>query len=716
MSDIEELSDSDREVTSGPSGASTPPKKKMKIWYKQAVRQEWLKDDEFKDWLKIDPEDKHTAICTVCDTKLKNCNKFKLKTHKSSNKHVKNYEAKKNATVIDTFIKKKNENDLPSDVSKAELLLSAFMAEHGTPFKQADHLIQVLKKMFPKCEIAQSMSLKKTKASYVMRDGIALEEREEIAKICKENAFSLLIDESTDISVSQILAVMVRYFDQKKGKVCDVLLDIVEVQDASGEGLFTAVKNLLASKDIPLQNIIGFASDNCSAMLGTNNGFQAFLKREVPSVFILGCTCHSFALCASHACFHLPSFLEQFLRDVCCYFARSSKRNHQFQLIQDIVHSPKHRMLKMSQTRWLSRGQVITRIIEQWDALKLFFEAEMRTESVKFDGAGEIYKTLVNCGTKHMLLFFNYIIGKVEKMNLEFQSEYFRLGSLYAIIADEYRSILAMFIKEDVVLTKKLDDIDPCDKSLYKNLEDINLGGRCQAHLLREPIADKGVKKRFLLDCQKFLVELCKQIKKRFPLAEDCVLAKLQVIEPKEALNPNRRVKSIVKLAIHFPTLVMEEDYDDLENQWQDLLTAKESLRDMSDKATSFWQEILTVKDGNNHVKYHLLSKLMCGLLALPHSSACVERVFSMVNIIKTKQANRLQAEAVADRLLAKQAISRHGGECYAWKPSPSLISDVKTGKCHQRYVQRTSQHDEATLHSWEPDDVDNPPLPIFLK
>lgn len=65
MSDIEELSDSDREVTSGPSGASTPPKKKMKIWYKQAVRQEWLKDDEFQDWLKIDPEDKHTAICTV---------------------------------------------------------------------------------------------------------------------------------------------------------------------------------------------------------------------------------------------------------------------------------------------------------------------------------------------------------------------------------------------------------------------------------------------------------------------------------------------------------------------------------------------------------------------------------------------------------------------------------------------------------------------------
>lgn len=310
MSDAEApLSDCD----SGPSGSGastpvTPPKKRSKVWYQQAFRQEWLSDVEFKDWLQADSKDKHVVICTVCDTKLRNCNRFKLMTHKSSTKHVKNLDAKKNVTVIDNFFKKKTaEKDLKSEVSRAELLLSAFMAEHNTPFKQADHLIEVARNMFPDSEIAQNMTLKKTKVSYVMRDGIALEEREEIARICKENVFSLLIDESTDISVSQILAVMVRYFDQRKCKLTDALLDIVEVDDASGEGLFKAVKELLASKDIPLQNIIGFASDNCSAMLGINNGFQAFLKKEVPSVFILGCTCHSFASVQAmpvHSCLH----------------------------------------------------------------------------------------------------------------------------------------------------------------------------------------------------------------------------------------------------------------------------------------------------------------------------------------------------------------------------------------------------------------------------
>lgn len=714
-------SEPDEILPSGSGTASTPPRKKAKMWYQQSFRQEWLTDVEFKDWLKADPKDKYVAFCSVCDTKLKHCNRSRLLNHKLSSKHVKNVKAKKSAVTIDKFVKKKTEPDMQSKVSRAELLLSAFMAEHGTPFHQADHLIQVVRNMFPECETAQNMTLKKTKAVYVIRDGIAHEERELIARVCRENVFSLLIDESTDVSVSQILAVMVRYYDQNRGKVTDSLLDIVEVEDASGEGLYTAVKELFSSKDIPISNIIGFSSDNCSAMLGRNSGFQAFLKRDVPSVFVLGCTCHSFALCASHASSHLPSFLEQFLRDVCCYFARSSKRQHQFKLIQDIVDSPKHKMLKLSQTRWLSRGQVIARILEQWDALLLFFQSEMKTESVKVDGAGNIYNNMVNRGTKHMLLFLNYILGKVDKMNLEFQSEFYRLGTLYATIADGYKSLLAMFVREEVVLTKTLATIDPCDSSQYKSLESINVGGRCQALLEKEPLPDKEARKRFLLDCQNFLVKLCSQMKKRFPFEEDCILANLRVTDPLEAMNPQRSVKSIARLASYFPRLVKEDDLDVLEDQWQDLLYSKESLKSLSHKVTSFWQELRTVRDGNNREKFEVLSKFMCGLLALPHSSACVERVFSQVNMIKSKQANRLQADAVADRLLAKQALSRQEVACYEWEPSSVLVNDVKTGKCHQRYTQRTSSTSgQATqLHSCEPNIASSEaeePLQVFLQ
>ena len=692
----------------GCSSYHSPPRKKTKTWYKQAFKQEWLQEEEFKSWVKPDPSDKFSAVCSVCDAAIKNCSKSRLLSHKNSTKHAKNFAAKKNMIVMDKFVVKNTEPDKKKKVHRAELLLTGFMAEHGMPLSHADHLIPVIKKMFPDCDTAQNMTLMKTKAAYVMQDGIAWEESNDISKVCQENMFSLLIDESTDISVSQILAVMVRYYDRKKCKVTDALLDIVQIDDATAENLYKAVKTLLSVKMIPVSNIIGFASDNCSTMLGSRSGFQAYLKRDVPSVFVLGCICHSFALCASHACATLPSFLEQFLRDICGYFSRSSKRMHQFQVFQDITKSPQHRMLKLSQTRWLSRGKVISRILEQWDPLLLFFQGEMKTDAVKLDGAGEIYKTMVNRGTKHMLLFLNYVLGKVDRMNLEFQSEQYRLATLHASIAGEYRNILGMFIKEDVLFTEKLSNINPQDATLYKSLEKLNLGGRCNVLLIKEPLQDSDAGKRFLIDCRNFLVQLCLQIKKRFPFEEDCVIALMKNIDPKVAISPHRST-CITSLAVHFPMIVKEDELDSLEDEWQGLMHAKETVQNLTQTPTAFWSELQKVKDGNNMVKFGVLSRLMCGLLALPHSSACVERIFSQVNIIKTKHSNRLLATTVANRLLAKQAIARQGVKCFDWEPSARLIDDVKSGACHQRYVERRSKREVATLYPASDSDSDEP-------
>lgn len=133
-----------------------------------------------------------------------------------------------------------------------------------------------------------------------MQEGTAHKEREDLSEICRKQKFSIVIDESTDISVAQILAVMVRFLDETKFKVADALLDTVEVGDETGQGLYTTVKDLLHKRGIPLNNVIGFASDNCATIMGSKCGFQANFKKYIPSVFVLGCVCHSFALCVKY--------------------------------------------------------------------------------------------------------------------------------------------------------------------------------------------------------------------------------------------------------------------------------------------------------------------------------------------------------------------------------------------------------------------------------
>ena len=130
----------------------------------------------------------------------------------------------------------------------------------------------------------------------------------------------------------------------------------------------------------------------------------------------------------------------------------------------------------------------------------------------------------------------------------------------------------------------------------------------------------------------------------------------------------------------------------------EDLLYAKEALRNLNESATTFWTELKSVKDGNNELKFDCLSKIMCGLLALPHSSACVERVFSQLNMIKTKQTNRLCVSTSSNRLLAKQAISRQEIPCYQWQPSTSLIRDVKSGQCYRRCAEREREGKEERV------------------
>ena len=64
-------------------------------------------------------------------------------------------------------------------------------------------------------------------------------------------------------------------------------------------------------------------------------------------------------------------------------------------------------------------------------------------------------------------------------------------------------------------------------------------------------------------------------------------------------------------------------------------------------------------------------------------------RVFSQVNMVKTKVTNRLHASTVANRLLARQHLVRQDKLCYNWTPSKELIDTVSFGQCHSRYTAR---------------------------
>ena len=83
-----------------------PHKKKAKFWYQQAFKKEWMEDEDLKDWVQPASGDKYAVQCSVCNCKLKNCNKSSLLAHKASLKHVKSFKSKKTKVNIQQHFKK----------------------------------------------------------------------------------------------------------------------------------------------------------------------------------------------------------------------------------------------------------------------------------------------------------------------------------------------------------------------------------------------------------------------------------------------------------------------------------------------------------------------------------------------------------------------------------------------------------------------------------
>lgn len=112
-----------------------------------------------------------------------------------------------------------------------------------------------------------------------------------------------------------------------------------------------------------MSNILGFASNNCSTMMGFMSELHKLLRNDIPTVFRIGCFCRSFALCSSH-CGEDVTFVSRFLFTRLLTFLGVANFEMILNMIQNGIDT-EDKIPKLSQTRWLSCENVINVVIEQ---------------------------------------------------------------------------------------------------------------------------------------------------------------------------------------------------------------------------------------------------------------------------------------------------------------------------------------------------------------
>ncbi|XP_011884095.1 PREDICTED: uncharacterized protein LOC105571237 [Vollenhovia emeryi] len=246
-------------------------------------RNSWLDEEIFKGWLAPHFEP-NKAFCMVCNTSI-TCCKTKIVRHSQTAKHINEIKGRNQSLNNVNCVSTLSHND---KVKRAEIKLATFFAEHNIAFTNVDHLIPLIKDICIEPEVVQDLSLGRLKCTNIVKDIVAKRETEKLVEILKGRKFSVLIDESTDITDNKLMCILVQYVSPFDKRVKTQLLELLSLNavDCSAKKIFEVFKTFFLEKEIPIKNIIGMACDNASVMIGRNNSFFSHLKSEVPNLII----------------------------------------------------------------------------------------------------------------------------------------------------------------------------------------------------------------------------------------------------------------------------------------------------------------------------------------------------------------------------------------------------------------------------------------------
>ena len=218
--------------------------------------------------------------------------------------------------------------------------------------------------------------------------------REKIVKQLSVNKlFTVLADETTDVSGKEQMSLCVRYVDPTSKKIREDFLDFVHVTDLTGKGLADKILGHLENTGIDINYMVGQGYDGASAMSGHIKGVQKIIQEQIPTAHYVHCASHCLNLVLSKAC-SIPVIRDAHctIKSICNFINRSAKRKNILkQCILELGLDTKIQCLtQLCETRWVERHDAVKCFVLLFAALQLFFKkCEHLDNDTSFDASKE---------------------------------------------------------------------------------------------------------------------------------------------------------------------------------------------------------------------------------------------------------------------------------------------------------------------------------------
>ncbi|XP_059372832.1 zinc finger BED domain-containing protein 5-like [Carassius carassius] len=225
----------------------------------------------------------------------------------------------------------------------------------------------------------------------------------------RDRRFALQMDEATDSNKDCLLITYVRFIDAD-GLREDLLFCKQVTSRATADELFKIIDTYLREADLKWEDCVGICTDGAQAMAGRRGGLQALIKRISPNVQWTHCMIHREALASKQ----LSPDLHDVMTDVITtvnYIKTRPVKARIFSALCEEMGSDHTAVLFHSESRWLSRGKVLSRVFELRDEIRIFLEEEENKLAHKFNNNKFLMK----------LAYLSDMFQKLNELNLQMQ-------------------------------------------------------------------------------------------------------------------------------------------------------------------------------------------------------------------------------------------------------------------------------------------------------
>ncbi|XP_059070451.1 uncharacterized protein LOC131860102 [Cryptomeria japonica] len=471
-----------------------------------------------------------------------------------------------------------------------------------------------------------------------------------------------MIDESTDRSLEQHLVVYAIYLTlEGHGAPISMFMKMMSVSDGKGKTIYDTINQLMNDRGLSLTKLIAVSTDGASAMVGRENGFVSLMKQNIPNLISIHFIAHRESLAATDASKKIPEllFLEKIANKVHSWIQNSPKRNNELNELLRVMEIDVLNVLQIHTTKWLSRGEVIIRLVKLMPAILTLWKKDKKCST--------LYEKTRIYSIQFCLHMLADVLGELNKLNKIFQEENVDITviglALDEAIGNLYRWFLrkGTFAEGTTYLSKflidsqfgcievKEDGVTDKHEFLYipfpiEGFQSGDLGKQSMQPRI------EGTKQSCQCLTEGYIQSLIDSLNERFPDLPLFNAAKL--FSPSyyplyHQTRDNVSKRWLDKLLQHLQHTTNNVSIFDVNGCKRELHSFVDSLHSSCEgfKMKDAWRVFRNTKYW--HRSYPHMMKLWQAVLTIPASTVDCERGFSKQNIIKDVRKSKLALDTL---------------------------------------------------------------------